>query len=355
MRRVLSKYTLLLFLFFIVVSYSMHANPLQANAGADRTVCPGFETLIGGSPAAQFGYPPYQYSWSPSTGLSSTTISNPIVSPTSLITYTLTVTDDSGYVATDVVIVEMSYIYYQNAGKDETICINQEVLLGGAGNAPAPNVTFAWQPSAGINDTTLPRPLAQPLVTTTYTLTINQSGCSTKVSTKTVTVLDLHVLAGDDQIINEGETTTLHATGAVNYFWYPTATLTYATTANPNAEPKDTTVYFVTGYDINFQCSDTDTMRVFVKKGNDIYFFNTFTPNADGENDTWYIGNIYKYPDNTLDIYTRNSKLVYHADSYLNTWDGKSFGIDLPAATYYYVLDLGEGSDKYHGTVTIIR
>jgi hypothetical protein len=39
------------------------------------------------------GLPPYTYSWSPAAGLSSTTIANPVASPTVTTTYTLTVTD----------------------------------------------------------------------------------------------------------------------------------------------------------------------------------------------------------------------------------------------------------------------
>lgn len=349
------KSYLVSFLFLIIILPFASATQLQADAGNDRLVCPGNSTTIGGSPSARYGLPPYTYSWSPATGLSSTAISNPTVVPTGPTNYTLTVTDDTGAVATDIVLVNMSAIYYQNAGSDITICKYEQIQLGGIYNSTGSGVSFAWTPAGTLNDSTLPRPTCQPLETTTYAVTINQSGCTTKVNTVTVTVIDLHVSAGDDVIIDEGQTITLHATGAINYVWNPPYTLTYPNTADPDAEPKDTTMYYVTGYDINYQCSNKDTVIVYVKKGDNVYFYNTFTPNGDGNNDTWYVGNIYKYPNNSLDIYNRNSKLVFHSDSYLNTWDGKSFGQDLPAATYFYVLDLGDGSDKMHGTVTIIR
>ena len=354
MFKVLNK-SFLAVILFSFVSFSELRAQLHADAGNDKTICPGSSTIIGGSPSAIGGKPPYTYSWSPSTGLSNASSANPTASPSTAISYTLTVKDDTGAVAHDVMQLQMSYIYYQNAGNDNTICIYDQAFLGGSGNSPSPGVTFSWKPAKWLNDSTLPRPTATPLQTITYTLTVTQTGCTPKVSTVTVTVINLHVVASADVVINEGQTTTLHATGATHYVWSPSNTLTYSNTANPDAEPKDTTIYIVTGFDPKWQCSDRDTVEVFVIKGYNVYFYNTFTPNNDGNNDTWYIGNIYKYPDNSLDIYNRNSQLVYHADSYLNNWDGKSFGQDLPAATYFYVLDLGNGSGKYHGTVTIIK
>lgn len=80
--------------------------PPIANAGADK--CTGPNTVIGGSPAATSGTPPYTYSWSPSTGLSSTTVPNPTVNPTATTTYTLTVTDSKGLKDTDVVVVSFT-------------------------------------------------------------------------------------------------------------------------------------------------------------------------------------------------------------------------------------------------------
>ena len=355
MFKALYKAFLFTILFSVVAFQTINATQLVADAGNDKTVCPGSSVIIGGSPSANFGKPPYTYSWAPSTGLSSTSVPNPSASPSTQISYTLTVKDDTGAIARDIMVVQMSYIYYQNAGSDVSICIYSSTVLGGAGNSPAPGVTFTWKPARGLDDSTLAQPTANPLQTTTYTLTVSQTGCTSKVSTVTVTVINLHVVASPSVIINEGQNTTLSATGASHYIWSPDFTLTYPTTATPNAEPKDTTVYYVSGYDPKWQCSYTDSVTVYVIKGNNVYFYNTFTPNGDGNNDTWYIGNIYKYPNNSLDIYNRNSQLVYHADSYLNTWNGKSFGEDLPAATYFYVLDLGDGSGKYHGSVTIIK
>ncbi|WP_344789462.1 DUF7507 domain-containing protein, partial [Postechiella marina] len=92
-----------------------------------------------------------------------------------------------------------------------------------------------------------------------------------------------------------------------------------------------------------------------------IEVFTSFTPhNVDGINDFFTIDCIENYPKNTLEIYNRWGYLVYSADGYNNTWDGISNGPrtindedKVPAGTYYYVLDLGQGDEPRVGWIYI--
>ena len=69
--------TNILFLFcFVAVKAQVVTPPLVANAGAAATVCPNGTHTIGGTPTAAGGNPPYQYTWTPATGLKSTTSAN---------------------------------------------------------------------------------------------------------------------------------------------------------------------------------------------------------------------------------------------------------------------------------------
>ncbi|WP_431241340.1 gliding motility-associated C-terminal domain-containing protein [Flavobacterium sp. P21] len=79
--------------------------------------------------------------------------------------------------------------------------------------------------------------------------------------------------------------------------------------------------------------------------------WNEFSPNDDGQNDTFYIDCIAQYPDNQLSIFNRWGNLVYFKKGYDNTWDGKAEGSakTLPEGTYFYILDLGDGSQKTSG------
>ncbi|PTS87703.1 hypothetical protein DBR27_24155, partial [Flavobacterium sp. HMWF030] len=84
---------------------------------------------------------------------------------------------------------------------------------------------------------------------------------------------------------------------------------------------------------------------------NCLKIFNEFSPNDDGQNDTFYIDCISQYPDNQLQIFNRWGNLVYYKKGYNNTWDGKADGSakTLPEGTYFYILDLGNGSPKTSG------
>ncbi|TAI47214.1 PKD domain-containing protein [Flagellimonas allohymeniacidonis] len=79
--------------------------------------------------------------------------------------------------------------------------------------------------------------------------------------------------------------------------------------------------------------------------------YNEFSPNGDGVNETFTIDCISQYPNNVLQVYNRWGNIVFEQRSYNNDWDGTSNGRatvqkgeQLPVGTYYYVLDLGDGS-----------
>jgi gliding motility-associated-like protein len=76
-----------------------------------------------------------------------------------------------------------------------------------------------------------------------------------------------------------------------------------------------------------------------------------FTPNNDGQNDTFFINGIEFYPGNRLTVFNRWGNVVYERSGYLNEWDGysnvKKIGkTSLPVGTYYYVLDYGNKKHK---------
>ncbi len=74
---------------------------LTAAAGSDQAFCAGDSVTMGASPVATMGMTPYTYSWSPSGGLSSTSIANPKANPSSTTNYVVSVTDLSGCTITD--------------------------------------------------------------------------------------------------------------------------------------------------------------------------------------------------------------------------------------------------------------
>ena len=243
---------------------------------------------------------------------------------------------------------------FADAGPDKSLCLGDTVQLGGPTNLTSGGTTYTWTPNANISNANAPYPMVWPTQTTTYTLTAN-GPCPPNVSTVTVIVNSLPtVSAGPDVTIFSGQSTTLQGTGATNYYWSPNVSLNYTNIPNPDADPTYTITYFLIGVDAN-GCAGYDQVKVTVLESDSLFIYNTFTPNADGDNDFWYIGNISKFPDNTLTVYNRFGRVVYSSHPYNNQWTGKSGGEELPAATYYFILDPGNGKKEVHGSVTIIR
>jgi len=102
------------------------------------------------------------------------------------------------------------------------------------------------------------------------------------------------------------------------------------------------------GYRIN-----TDGINI--KNPDKIHIPNVFTPNDDGENDFWIITGIESYPKCTVRVYNRWGKRVFFSIGYAQPWDGKQSDQPLPIATYYYVIDLKNGSKPISGHVAIVR
>lgn len=81
---------------------------------------------------------------------------------------------------------------------------------------------------------------------------------------------------------------------------------------------------------------------------------NTFTPNGDGKNDFWQIRNIDLYPGCKVSIFNRWGNRLFNTTDYLQPWDGKFSGNKLPPETYYYLIDLADGTEPRTGSVTIV-
>jgi len=241
-------------------------NGSNANVSNDTSICIGASVQIlatGGT----------AYSWTPATGLSNTNTANPTANPTSTTNYTVTVTNAGGCTSTGDVMVTVNPLPTANAGSNVSICHGSSTNLSASGG-----VTYSWTPTTGLSNANIANPIANPTITTLYTVNVtNANGC-TDTSSVYVTVNPLPTAdAGPSSTsICPNGTVNLNATGGVSYVWTPTTGLSNANIANPVATMGSTSItYTVTVTDAN-GCVADDTIRVNVSNGN----------NANAGNDT---------------------------------------------------------------------
>lgn len=99
---------------------------------------------------------------------------------------------------------------------------------------------------------------------------------------------------------------------------------------------------------------DLDRCNLLIPKG--------ISTNGDGNNDQWVIQGIEQYPANNVKIYNRWGSLVFDGAGYNNmevVWAGQSQGSwrlsgnEVTEGSYFYVIELGEGSKPLSGYVVV--
>ncbi|SNT23742.1 gliding motility-associated C-terminal domain-containing protein, partial [Ekhidna lutea] len=88
-----------------------------------------------------------------------------------------------------------------------------------------------------------------------------------------------------------------------------------------------------------------------------------FSPNGDGKNDEWIIQGIESYPENKVTIFNRWGNKIFEIDGYDNNsrvWRGEintNIGSDknAPYSTYYFIIDLKDGSKPIAGNILISK
>ncbi|MBE7441621.1 MAG: T9SS type A sorting domain-containing protein [Flavobacteriales bacterium] len=130
------------------------------NVSGNQSICIGTSTGLTASGGVT-------YNWSPSTGLSSSTVSNPIATPTSTTTYTVTVTDANGCVGNNMINITVNPLPNINAGADQVICSGDGFTPNATGG-----VSYTWDNGANQGTT------IYPSTTTNYTVIgTDMNGC----------------------------------------------------------------------------------------------------------------------------------------------------------------------------------
>jgi gliding motility-associated-like protein/uncharacterized repeat protein (TIGR01451 family) len=102
------------------------------------------------------------------------------------------------------------------------------------------------------------------------------------------------------------------------------------------------------------------TVQVIVSAPNpaeDGFIFNQFSPNNDGTNDFLKIKSIGSFPNSSIEIFNRYGQLVFENRNMTDdqVWDGFYKNEEAPEGTYFYILNLGDGTEVQKGWIQLIR
>lgn len=108
-------------------------------------------------------------------------------------------------------------------------------------------------------------------------------------------------------------------------------------------------------YDNAIEQSFTLSKEAYAKPVAELKVVNTFSPNGDGNNDTWVIPELRFYNNVQVEIYDREGKLLFRSTDPEMGWDGKaSNGLPLKGAVLY-VVQIKDINLVKKGVVTILR
>jgi gliding motility-associated-like protein len=234
------------------VTITVNPLPVPSITVGDDSICIGSQTTITATGGVQ-------YAWLPGAGLSSTTMANPVASPQTTTTYTVSVTDGNGCKNTatqSITVLPLPTVTVSSASP--FVCKYDSTQITATGG-----VSYQWLPAGSLTCNTCPNPQAFPLVTTQYTVQVtDQYGC---INNDSIRIL-VNAAAGNispDTAICINDAARLRINGGVSYNWWPATDLSCTNCPTPVATPSSTITYSVQVTDAN-GCRDTAGVTVTV-------------------------------------------------------------------------------------------
>ena len=323
--------------------------PPTANAGGDIDLCLGSSTNLNGSGSINF-------LWSPPTFLDDPTLPNPVTTADVDITYTLVVSDAAG--CEDSATVNVTIRPRPTASVepvDAFVCPGEAFPLIASGG-----LTYSWSPSTGLDNTFTDEPNLTAFADAVYSVVVlDVYGCADTAFVNVTVDVFPTVEAGEQVIIDLGQSIKLNGSATNSYIWSPAETLDDPLVLSPTATPEMTTWYMLTATS-EAGCITNDSVLVIVIEPPTVIIPTAFTPNGDGIHDVLHPVIVRDYEGNDADfkIINRWGETVFQSYDINQGWDGTYLGKDQEIGAYIYIF---VGTDRrgetftLTGTLTLLR
>jgi len=305
-----------------------------------------------------------QYSWTPIQGLSCTSCSNPIASPTYTTSYVVRGVNSFGCDGYDSVLIQVIQPIQVTVTASDTICIGKSVQLMASGAN-----SYLWTPSLGLNANNIPNPVSTPASTITYRVVGSDAfNCFTDTGFVTIAVGKYPTVElGPDLTLSTGTNYSFIPViqfGPIrDWLWTPSTNLNCATCPSPIAIIKDEITYRVK-VTTNYGCSASDTIHIKVFcESSQVFIPNAFTPNGDGRNDILMVRGTGILAVKSFRIFNRWGEIIFEKNNFppnnpIYGWDGMVKGQKVAPDVFVYTAEVicDNGTPYvFKGNVTLLK
>jgi gliding motility-associated-like protein len=240
------------------------------------------------------------------------------------------------------------------------ICYGDTVHLHATGGNK-----YTWTPAEGLNNSTVPNPIATPQKTTTYEVMVTDGSGCTAYGHVTITLRNsaLKAMINGPDVACPGDVVLFKDTsvGKIISWDWDFGNGNTSDLQNPSVQqfPPNNSLFSV-----NLTIADStgceQTAKKIIKAANNCFIAvpNAFTPNNDGLNDFLYPLNAYKATHLSFKVFDRWGRLVFETRDWTKKWDGKFNGVPQAAGVYVWMLTYTDEKRKQvflKGTVALIR
>ena len=327
----------------------------RADAGPDKLLCGGVNSIIGVNPK-----PGFIYDWLPPLGLSDATTSNPVADPPASTQYILSVRNGGGGCRSkDTVFIRKSLVdtTLQFIGKNAFCSVSNDSAVF---VLRPPQTSIQWyKDNTPINTATAIRYRA--LSDGEYFAKLsNNDGCVANTRKEKIQIeIPLKGITYPDEYILKNDLLPLLARDFKGtQLWTPPLYLNNAAILNPNfLSPVATDQLYKINIVTAGGCAVTDFQTVHVIDAIKIFVPNAFTPNGDNLNE-FFVPICYGATIKLFKVYNRFGQQVFSYEENEKGWNGKFKGEQQIPGTYvWYMEALGVNKkiQTQKGSVILIR
>ena len=332
----------------ITVTVGVIPYPNAIISSPNQEICYGNSTSINATGAMG-------YNWTPNYAISSLVDPSVVVNPLVTTNYTITSYNFSGTVVcaeTKMMPIIVVPQVTPSISNNMVICAGEKTTLyAGGGN------TFVWTPTVSLNQSNIAGVVANPSVSTTYTVHISNSEyCGQNATVSVVVNPNPIVFAGRDTTYNLDEPMFISAKGTGTLTWTSGEAIFCSVCPDTKINATHSGCYVIETVN-EFGCKAKDDVCIEITTNSGVFIPNAFTPNDDNINDVFYVYG-YSISEVTMDIFDRWGEKLFSSNDQKLGWNGTYKGASCKTEVYVYKVSYKglDGKKQYKtGHVSINR